>query len=162
MVLRSRIETGVALLAAHKVDILIMSGDNSRANYDEVTAMKNTAVSLGAAPENVLLDFAGFRTLDSCIRLRKVFGQTSALVVSQGFHLPRAVHLCRSAGIEVYGVEAPDPRGRTFRWKSTLREVPATTQAWFDAHVFRKQPRVLGEPIDIDNPPPEALKQPLD
>lgn len=160
-VLQARIQTGVDLLAAGKVDTLIMSGDNSRARYDEVSGMKRAAVALGAPAERVLLDYAGFRTLDSCVRLRRVFGQIEALVVSQQFHLPRAIHLCRSAGINAYGVRADDPRHGSSRRKSAIREVPATTQAWIDVHILRRKPKFLGPAIDIDKPPSEALEQPL-
>jgi vancomycin permeability regulator SanA len=161
-VLQARIQTGVDLLAAGKVDTLIMSGDNSRASYDEVSVMKRAAMALGAPAHRILLDYAGFRTLDSCVRLRRVFGQTEALVVSQQFHLPRAIHLCRSAGVKAYGVRADDPRGATSRRRSAVREVPATTQAWIDVNVLRRKPKFLGPAIDIDAPPPEALEQPLD
>jgi vancomycin permeability regulator SanA len=160
-VLMARITTAVRLLNAKKVDTLIMSGDNSRTAYDEVSAMKKAAVTLGAPADRVLLDYAGFRTLDSCVRLRKVFGQTRATVVTQNFHLPRAVHLCRAAGIETYGVEATDPPGSAWKIKSWLREVPASAQAWLDVHVFDTQPKFLGPAIDIDHPPPDALEQPL-
>ncbi len=160
-VLMARITTGVDLFKAKKVDTLIMSGDNSRALYDEVTAMKNVAVGLGVPADRVLLDYAGFRTLDSCVRVRKVFGQSRVTIVTQNFHLPRAVHLCRSAGIDTYGVEAPDPPGSAWKIKSWVREVPASAQAWLDAHIFGTQPKFLGPEIDIDHPPKEALVQPL-
>jgi vancomycin permeability regulator SanA len=160
-VLQSRVEVGVALYKAGKVRKLLMSGDNSLRNYDEVSAMKDAAVGLGVPDNDVILDYAGFRTLDSCVRLRKVFGQSSALVVSQGFHLPRAIHLCRWADVEVVGIEAPDVRARSRRTLSGIREVPASFQAWLDAHVLGRSPKFLGEAIDIDNPPPDALRQPL-
>jgi vancomycin permeability regulator SanA len=160
-VLMARITTAVDLLNAQKVDTLIMSGDNSRPQYDEVSAMKNAAVALGAPTDRVLLDYAGFRTLDSCVRLRKIFGQSRVTVVTQDFHLPRAVHLCRSAGIEAYGVAATDPPGTGWKIKSWLREVPASAQAWLDVHVLGTQPKFLGTVIDIDHPPKEALVQPL-
>jgi vancomycin permeability regulator SanA len=160
-VLQARVDKAVALYQAGKVRKLLMSGDNSIQNYDEVSAMKDAAVSLGIPANDIILDYAGFRTLDSCVRLRKVFGQSSALVVSQGFHLPRAIHLCRWAGVDVVGVEAPDGRTRSRRTVSGIREIPASFQAWLDAHVLGRSPKFLGDPIDIDNPPSEALRQPL-
>ncbi len=159
-VLQARVNTAVSLYKAGKVRVLLMSGDNSLAEYDEVSAMKKAAVALGVPSEHVLLDFAGFRTLDSCVRLRKVFGQTEAVIVSQGFHLPRAIHLCRWAGVAATGVEAPDPRTRPRRIFSGTREIAASFQAWLDAHVLDRGPKFLGEPIDIDNPPADALEQP--
>ena len=161
-VLEARIETGVQLYYDGKVTKLLMSGDNSRSSYDEVSAMKRLAVARGVEPDDVLLDFAGFRTLDSCVRVRKVYGQTAILVVSQRFHLPRAVHLCRWAGLDATGVIAPDPRGTRSRLRSWIRELPAATQALADAHVLDRQPKFLGDPIDIDNPPSDALANPLD
>jgi vancomycin permeability regulator SanA len=160
-VLQRRIDMGVALYKAGKVRKLLMSGDNSDALYDEVTVMKKAAVGAGVAADDVLLDYAGFRTLDSCVRLRKVFGQTEAIVVSQGFHLARSIHLCRWAGVEVVGVEAIDDRGRSFRVVSSVREVSASLQGWVETHWFGRSAKFLGDPIDIDNPPLEALEQPL-
>ena len=159
-VLAERVRTGAELIRRGVVRKLIMSGDNSRFGYDEVTAMKNFAVDLGVPPSSVLLDYAGFKTLDSCVRLRKVFGQTRAVVVSQRFHLARALHLCRFAGIDTIGVSAPDPRSAGGRLKSTVREIPASTLAWWSVHVFGAKPKFFGPPIDIDAPPPEALEQP--
>jgi vancomycin permeability regulator SanA len=159
--LARRVETGVALYKHGRVKKLLMSGDNSRATYDEVSAMKKLAVSLGVPKNDVLLDYAGFRTLDSCIRVRKVFGQTRIIVVSQRFHLARAIHLCRSAGVTAFGVSAPDIRGFSSRLVSAVRELPASTQAWFDAHILHTEAAFLGPSIDIDNPTPEALEQPL-
>ena len=161
MVLQRRIDVGVDLYRAGRVRKLIMSGDNSDALYDEVTVMKNAAIKSGIPPDDVLLDYAGFRTLDSCVRLRKVFGQTKAIVVSQGFHLPRSIHLCRWVGIEVVGVEAVDDRGRSYRAVSTVREVSASLQGWVETHWFGRTAKFLGDTVDIDNPPPEALAQPL-
>ncbi len=161
-VLQRRIDVGVALFKAGKVRKLLMSGDNSEALYDEVTVMKAAAVEAGVPSDDVLLDYAGFRTLDSCVRLRKVFGQTEALVVSQGFHLARSIHLCRWTGVEVVGVEAVDDRRRSFRVVSSVREVSASLQGWVETHWFGRTAKFLGDPIDIDNPPPEAQAQPLE
>lgn len=159
-VLQQRVETAVNLYRTGKVRKLIMSGDNSLAEYDEVSAMKQAATALGVPGNDVLLDYAGFRTLDSCVRVRKVFRQSEVIVVSQGFHLPRAIHLCRWAGVDASGVEAPDPRTRGRRTLSGVREIAASLQAWVDAHVLGRDPKFLGNAIDIDHPPPEALSQP--
>jgi vancomycin permeability regulator SanA len=159
-VLQARIERGVELYTAGKVRKLVMSGDNSRENYDEVSVMKREAVRLGVPRSDVILDYAGFRTLDSCVRLRKVFGQSHAIVVSQGFHLPRAIHLCRWAGIDIVGVEAKDPRAKTARIASSAREAFASLRSFADMHIFGTKPRFGGSKIDVFNPPPEALEQP--
>jgi vancomycin permeability regulator SanA len=159
-VLRTRVEAAVDLYKRGLVRKLVMSGDNSLASYDEVSAMKDYAETLGVVRRDVILDYAGFRTLDSCVRIRKVFGQTRIYVVSQRFHLPRAVHLCRWAGVDTIGIIADDPRGWSSRLKSTVREVPANAIAWAEAHVFGRGPKYLGDAIDIDNPPAVALEQP--
>ncbi len=161
LVLAERVKTAAALYHNGTVDKLVMSGDNSKAAYDEVSAMKRLATQLGVAPDDVILDYAGFRTLDSCVRVHKVFGQSRVTVVTQRFHLPRAIHLCRWAGVDAIGVAASDPRGRSSQLKSTIREIPASAQAWFETHIVGRQPKFLGTPIDVDNPPPEALTQPL-
>jgi vancomycin permeability regulator SanA len=159
-VLRARVEAAADLYTRGLVRKLVMSGDNSLASYDEVTAMKDYAEMLGVVRADVILDYAGFRTLDSCVRIRKVFGQTRVYVVSQRFHLPRAVHLCRWAGVDTIGIVARDPRGGSSRLKSTVREVPASAIAWAEAHIFGRGPKYLGDAIDIDNPPTAALEQP--
>jgi vancomycin permeability regulator SanA len=159
-VLRARVETASELYQRGLVVKLVMSGDNSTTSHDEVTAMKNYATTLGVKADDVVLDYAGFRTLDSCVRIRKVFGQDRIFVVSQRFHLARAVHLCRWAGVDTIGVIAHDPRGRGGRMQSTIREVPASAAAWLEAHVLHRDPKFLGDKIDVDNPPPDALEQP--
>lgn len=80
--------------------------------------------------------------------------------MSQGFHLPRAIHLCRWAGITTNGVEAPDPRTKARRTVSGVREIAASFQALVDAHALGRGPKFLGEVIDIDRPPADALSQP--
>jgi vancomycin permeability regulator SanA len=160
-VLASRVETAVRLFERGKVDTLIMSGDNSRADYDEVSAMKQLAVSLGVPSGRVLLDYAGFRTHDSCVRAKRVFGQSHITVVTQSFHLRRAVFLCRAAGISAEGVPAPDRRGISWRRKSVVRELPAQIIAVGDAYIWQREPRFLGPLVNIDKPTDEVLAQPL-
>jgi vancomycin permeability regulator SanA len=159
-VLAARVMAGVKLYESKKVRKLVMSGDNSRALYDEVSAMKDLAVANGVPDVDVLLDYAGFRTLDSCVRIRKVFGQTRVVLVSQGFHLARARFLCADAGVATTTMKADDSRPRRDIVKSQVRELFARWAAVIDTKVMNRQPKFLGDPIDIDNPPPEALRQP--
>ncbi len=159
-VLRARVLSGVSLYEQGLVRKLVMSGDNSRDSYDEVSAMKQLAIQNGVSSDDVLLDYAGFRTLDSCVRIRKVFGQQEIIVVSQSFHLGRALFLCADAGVKATGYAAEDPRPVWDRRQSSVRELAARWQAVIDAKVLDKQPKFLGDVIDIDNPPPEALEQP--
>ncbi len=161
-VLEARVLAGVQLYQRGVVRKLVMSGDNSRSRYDEVSAMKRLAVERGVPAIDVLLDYAGFRTLDSCVRIRQVFGQTKIIVVSQRFHLGRALFLCADAGVEAHGFAADDPRPQTDRARSAVREVAARWQAVLDAKVFNRQPKFLGDAVDIDRPPAEVLSNPLE
>jgi vancomycin permeability regulator SanA len=160
-VLQARVMTAADLYRRGAVRKLVMSGDNSRAIYDEVTAMKAAAVKAGVPSQDILLDYAGFRTLDSCVRIRKVFGQQRVVLVTQEFHIARARFLCADAGVIASAEPAPDPRGSTFKRQSKVREVLAQAQAVVDAKILQRQPKFLGPAIDVDNPPPEALEQPL-
>jgi vancomycin permeability regulator SanA len=160
-VLAARVDAGVALYNAKAVRKLVMSGDNSIALYDEVSAMKTLAVAQGVKSDDVLLDYAGFRTLDSCVRIRKVFGQTAVVLVSQSFHLARARFLCADAGVRTYTYQAVDPRSRSFILQSQVRELFAKWQAVIDAKLTNKQPKFLGPAIDINHPSADVLEQPL-
>jgi SanA protein len=147
--LRDRVDTAIALYEAGKVDKLIVSGDNQFADYDEPGAMMAYAIEQGVPAADVQPDYGGRRTYDTCYRAKTIFGVESALLVTQAFHLPRALFLCNSLGLESYGVIADrrsyDPR--SVAW-SESRELPALLIALVD--VIRKAPPpVLGDPIPI-------------
>lgn len=148
-VLRARVQAGVDLYHAGKVRKLLMTGDNGRPDYDEVTAMKKYAVEHGVPARDVVRDFAGFRTFDSCYRARDVFQVNGAILVTQAFHLPRAVFTARKLGVDAVGYVAPDnvPEPIVRGW--TRRELFARTTAVLDLYVFHRQPRFLGhrEPL---------------
>ena len=152
-ILRDRIETAVNLYQAGKVDKLLMSGDNRVVEHNEPEAMRHYAVVLGVADEDIILDYAGRRTYDSCYRAKEIFQVRSAILVTQQFHMARALYLCNSFGVESVGVPA---RNQTFRKISRLywntRELFASSQAVWDVLVARPQP-VLGapEPIFVDD-----------
>lgn len=150
--LRDRVETAVALYQAGKVDKLLMSGDNSSLNYNEPDAMAAHAVALGVPPEDIQPDYAGRRTYDSCYRARAIFGVESAVIVTQAFHLPRALFLCNQLGVRSVGVAADQSRydPRSLAW-SESREVPATFFALLDV-IRRAEPAVLGDPIPLSVP----------
>ena len=136
--LRDRVDTAVALYRAGKVDKLVMSGARG-ADYDEPGSMQARAIELGAPAADIQLDYGGLRTYDSCYRAREVYRIEEAIVVTQQFHLPRALFLCESLGVRVVGVIA-DQRAysvRSLAW-SELRETPATFLALVD--VLRRQP----------------------
>ena len=147
--LRDRVETGVALYQAGKVEKLLMTGDNSRVDYNEPDAMKAHAVSLGVPAEDIQVDYGGRRTYDSCYRAKEIFQVSSAILVTQGFHLPRALYLCEQLGLPAVGVASDISRydPRSVAWSET-REVPALLGALVDV-VRRAPPPVLGEPIPI-------------
>ncbi|PWB75988.1 MAG: hypothetical protein C3F07_04005 [Anaerolineales bacterium] len=148
-VLRDRVETGVNLYLNGRVEKLLMSGDNRYIDYNEPEAMRRYAISLGVPDEDIILDYAGRRTYDTCYRAKAIFGLESALLVTQRFHLPRALFLCGALGIKSSGVEA---NNRNY-WKSSLliwnvREQLATVTAFLDVLVDKPVP-VLGQPEPI-------------
>lgn len=148
-VLEARVQAAVDLYHAGKVRKLLMTGDNGRADYDEVTAMKKYAVAHGVPARDVVRDFAGFRTFDSCYRAREVFGVNGAVLVTQEFHLPRAVFTARRLGVDAVGYVAPDNLPQRMVQKLWEREMFARTTAVLDLFVLHRHPRFLGmrEPL---------------
>jgi SanA protein len=148
-VLRDRIETAIALYKAGKVEKLLMSGDNRFADYNEPESMRQYALTLGVPDADIVLDYAGRRTYDTCYRAKEIFGVDSAILVTQRFHLPRALFLCEAFGIDALGVEAENYyylKRLRFYWN--LRELLASMQSVGDVYLFKPLP-VLGnrEPI---------------
>jgi SanA protein len=148
-VLKDRIDTAARLYFAGKVKKILMSGDNSYIEYNEPGAMQEYAISLGVPQEDIVQDYAGRRTYDTCYRAFKIFDIREALVVTQSFHLPRAVYTCNALGIKAMGVLANVWEYRTSSlayWN--LRELPATLTALVDVHLLQPVP-ILGktEPI---------------
>jgi len=153
-ILRDRVKTAVQLYFSGKVEKLLMSGDNRSVNYNEPGAMGNYAISLGVPNDAIVLDYAGRRTYDTCYRAKAIFGLGSALLVTQQFHLPRALFLCNALGIQAMGVEADNYRywpPLMLLWN--IREQLATVGAFWDVYVEKPLP-VLGkpEPIFTENP----------
>lgn len=148
-VLRDRIHTAARLYLAGKVQKLLMTGDNSTLSYNEPEAMRRYALSLGIPNEDIVLDYAGRRTYDSCYRAREIFGVEQAILVTQDFHLPRALYLCNMLGVDGVGVAANNFRYRRMSllfWNA--RELAATVTALIDVHITRPLP-ILGEPEPI-------------
>ena len=127
----------------------VMSGDNRFENYNEPAAMKTYAVSLGVPEDAVVLDYAGRRTYDTCYRAQHIFGLKEALLVTQRFHLPRAIFTCQGMGMQVNGVTADlrDYNTHSLRFWN-LRELPATLVALWQVWVSHPLP-VLGDPEPI-------------
>jgi vancomycin permeability regulator SanA len=148
-ILYDRVATAADLYKAGKVTRLLMSGDNSTENYNEVEAMRQTAIGLGVPDDDIYLDYAGFSSWDSCYRARDIFGLDSATLVTQEFHLPRAIYTCNHLKVKAIGVAADRQPYRT--GYNELREYLALAgTAW--RILINDKPRFLGEPVDIDVP----------
>lgn len=142
-----RIEAATKLYQSGKVTHFILSGDHGRKNYNEPEAMRQALIKNGV-PENVIyLDYAGFRTLDSMIRAKEIFGQNEFIVVSQEFHNQRAVYIARQNGINAYGYNAKDVNKHA-GLKTNIREYFARTKVFIDSF-FGIQPKFLGKKIEI-------------
>lgn len=147
--LADRLATGIALYKQGKVQKLLLSGDHGQTTYDEVNAMRKYCLAQGIPDQDIFMDHAGFDTYETMYRARDVFKVTDCLVVTQGFHLPRAVYIARTLGLQATGVRAdlrPYPGGSRF----ALREWPARVKAYFQLHVTKPKPRYLGPAIPID------------
>jgi SanA protein len=145
---QARIEAASALYHAGKVKHLLLSGDNHRVGYDEPTDMKESLMALGVPAEAITLDYAGFRTLDSVVRAREVFGRTKLTLVTDDFHAHRAVFLAKHKGVEAVAFSAqPVAVNRSAR--SRVREVVARVKAVADLFVFHTKPKFLGEKIEM-------------
>jgi SanA protein len=148
-VLRDRVARAVELYFDRKVAKILMSGDNRFEDYNEPAAMRDFAVSLGVPEEDIVLDFAGRRTYDTCFRARSIFGLENAILVTQRFHLPRALYTCNALNLPAVGVPADRrdySRGPFVFWNA--REVVATFVAFVEIHITSPVP-VLGEPQPI-------------
>jgi len=132
-ILEDRIRSAIALYQEGKVGKIILSGDNRVSDYNEVEAMKNFALEQGLPEEALLLDGGGVSTYDSCRRLQSEFNLSKAVLVTQRYHLFRALYVCRELGIDAVGVAAID-RGYFQQKKFSLREWPASLQAWWQVN----------------------------
>ncbi len=145
-----RMDATAALFHAGKIGHVLVSGDNHFSTYDEPTAMKAALVARGVPAEAITCDFAGFRTLDSVKRAQAVFGLTQCTIVTQRYHLPRALEIARVCGLDAIGFCTSDlPIRHSLR--TELREIIARTMATIDLYVLHRQPRFTGpfEPIII-------------
>ncbi len=151
--LQRRLDSAIDLYKAGKVNVLLLSGDNSTIDHNEPFVMGEYAVSQGVHKDDVVMDFAGFSTYDTCYRAKAIFGVTEAILVTQAYHLPRAVWTCDSLGVKSVGVaakSADDAGGSDHTVNYLLREVVSINKAMVQT-LFKPRPIVLGEfePIDI-------------
>ena len=140
--LRDRMDTAMDLYRAGRVQKLLVSGDNRFVDYDEPGRMYEYAIAHGLPPEDVVRDYEGRRTYDTCYRAPAIFGVTRAILVTQRFHLPRALFTCRSLGVDAVGFSA-DRRTYFSNPYYRLRDAFATVVAWWDVAIARPTP-VLG------------------
>ena len=145
--LRDRLLTGIELYKSGAADKIIMSGDHGRADYDEVNVMRSFAIEQGVRAEDIFLDHAGFSTYDSVYRAKEIFCAEKVIIVSQKYHLPRALYVAEKLGLDAYGVAAADVsyRGQSYR---EAREMLARAKDFCNAALKRK-PRLLGDAIPV-------------
>ena len=149
VVLMDRVETAVELYKSGKVEKLLMSGDNRYVDYNEPESMRQYALTLGMPDSDIVLDYAGRSTYDTCYRAKEIFGVNSAILVTQGFHMPRALFLCKAFSINAVGVEA----GKYYYLKRSrliwnVRELLTTVKSVWDMYLVRPLP-ILGKPEPI-------------
>lgn len=142
-----RIEATVELYKKGKIDFVLVSGDNGNKSYDEPTDFKNELIKYGVPEDKIFLDYAGFRTLDSVVRCKEVFGQDKITIISQQFHNERAIYIAKNNRIEAIGFNARDLSGR-YGLKVKLREYLARTKVFIDI-LLNVKPKFLGKKIEI-------------
>jgi SanA protein len=137
--LYDRVITAVELYRARRVKKILMSGDNPSESYDEPTAMKEQAMKLGVPAEDIVLDFAGRRTYDTCYRAKEIFEINKAILVTQEFHQPRSLYLCNNLGVDSIGITA-DRRQYLHADNWAVREFLAVVGAWFEMNFLPFEP----------------------
>lgn len=142
-----RITAAAKLYKAGKVEYLLVSGDNRTSHYNEPVTMKRDLIAAGVLKERIVCDFAGFRTLDSIQRAKRIFGQSKLTIVSQRFHNERALFLAQNSGIDAVAFDAGT--GEFPQGKTALRELLARVQAVLDVWLLRTHPKFLGERVQI-------------
>jgi SanA protein len=142
-----RIDAAVALYKAGKIDYILVSGDNGTKEYDETSAMQADLIAMGVPKERIFMDYAGFRTLDSVLRLKKVFGENAVTIISQPFHNQRAVFIANHKDISAVAYNAKDV-SRNSGFKTQLREKFARVKMLLDL-AFGKNAKFYGDRIVI-------------
>ena len=149
-----RIDAAASLYHAGKCDYLIVSGDNSRKDYDEPTDMQNALIKRGVPKNRIYRDFAGFRTLDSVVRAKEIFGQEDIIVVSQPFHNKRALFIAKKSGMKAVALNCREVRHHA-GLKTRVREYPARVKMMLDLYIFDTAPKYSGRSFTLGEPPPE-------
>lgn len=146
--LEDRLSEGIKLYQNNISDKIIMSGDHGREEYDEVNVMKNYAIQKGIPSENIFMDHAGFSTYESIYRARDIFKAKKVVIVTQKYHLYRALYIANQLGIEAYGVGA-DPRQYVGKIYREIREILARNKDFIKC-IFKPEPTYLGETIPVN------------
>jgi len=144
-----RIEAAAKLFKAGKVKAIIVSGDNSTERYDEPTSMYEDLIKMGVPQQYITLDYAGFRTIDSVIRAEAIFDLDDYIIVSQAFHLERAVYLSHAKKQKTVGFIAKDIPGTTGAYRMKYREYLARAKAFLDLYIIHKEPKFYGEKVEV-------------
>ena len=144
-----RVRAAVKLYKAGKIEFIVVSGDNSSKDNDEPTDFKKDLIKQGIPANKIFLDYAGFRTLDSVVRIKEIFGQSSVTMISQKFHNERAIYLAEYFDIKAIGFNAKDVGSRSGR-KTQLREYLARVKVFVDI-VFKVKPKFLGNPVKLNS-----------
>jgi len=144
-----RIDATEKLFKAGKVKAIVVSGDNGEEEYDEPTQMRDDLIARGIPKEYITLDYAGFRTLDSIVRAEAIFDLSDYIIVSQQFHLERAIYIAHAKGQKVLGFVAKDFQNTIWAKRMEYRELLARAKAFFDLNVWNREPRFYGkkEPV---------------
>ena len=145
--LKDRMDVAIELYKAKKVKRFLLSGDHGQPEYDEVNSMKNYLLDQDINPNDIFLDHAGFDTYNTIVRAKEIFQVKDAIIISQEFHLPRAVYIARSKGLEAYGINA-DKRVYSSIGRLKFREVIANIKAFYEL-LINKKARFSGEMIPI-------------
>lgn len=144
---QNRIDAAVALFKSGKIKFIVISGDNATKEYNEPVTMQNDLVEAGVPRDKIFLDYAGFRTFDSMIRVKEIFGQHSVTVISQKFHNERAIYLAQKQNITAVGFNAKDV-SKNYGFKTNLREKFARAKVFID-YVIGTKPKFLGEKVEV-------------
>jgi SanA protein len=147
-ILADRLETSLKVYKAGGSSKFILTGDHGRKEYNEVRAMKNYIKSKGIGDSDIFMDHAGFSTYESMYRARDVFGVKKAVIVTNTYHLPRALYIARKLGIEAYGVSS-DIRNYYYIKAYQKREILAQVKSFIDINIFKPLPTFLGKPIPV-------------
>jgi len=147
--LADRLDESILLYNEKVCDTIVMSGDHGSDDYNEVGSMKRYAVNAGIPSEDVFMDHAGFSTYDSMYRIKEIFGAKKIIIVTQKYHMYRALYIARALGIEAYGVTS-DPRSYAGAEYRELREVLARDKDFFKC-IFKPLPKLMGDKISLDD-----------